>query len=101
MEVSTTHRTMPVIEASQPSAARYLARDLAETAGFGEEDSYRVGIVATELATNLVKHAQGGELLARIAARRPDGEVELIALDRGPGVRDVTVSLADGHSTAG
>lgn len=101
MEVTSSHHTMAVVESSQPSAARMLARELAETAGFGEEDSYRAGLVATELATNLVKHARGGELLARVSATTPDGEVELIAIDRGPGMRDVAACLVDGHSTAG
>ena len=101
MEIDTAHHSIAVVEASQPSAARLITRDLAETAGFGEEDSYRAGIVATELATNLVKHARGGEFLARVTANQPNGEIELIALDRGPGIRNLAASLSDGHSTAG
>jgi anti-sigma regulatory factor (Ser/Thr protein kinase) len=101
MEVISSHRTMSVVEASQPSAARFLAQELAEHAGFDREDTHRAGIVATELATNLVKHARGGQFLARVTAASPRGEIELIALDRGPGMRDVTACLADGHSTAG
>jgi anti-sigma regulatory factor (Ser/Thr protein kinase) len=70
-------------------------------AGFGEEDSYRAGLVATELATNLVKHATGGELLVRHTRLSPKAELELIAIDRGPGIADLSRSLADGYSTAG
>jgi anti-sigma regulatory factor (Ser/Thr protein kinase) len=96
-----SHRAITVVEASQPSAARFLTQQLAEDAGFNREDTYRAGIVATELATNLVKHAQGGQFLARVTSTDPRGEIELIALDHGPGMRDVTACLADGHSTAG
>ncbi len=101
MEVTGSHRTMAVTEASQPSAARFIVRELAETAGFSDEDSYRAGLVATELATNLVKHATGGEFLARVVHTGSPGELEMIAIDRGPGIRDVAAALADGHSTAG
>jgi hypothetical protein len=53
--------------------------------------------VLTEAATNILKHAGHGELLVRPL----HGAVELIALDRGPGMADVGAALADGHSTAG
>jgi anti-sigma regulatory factor (Ser/Thr protein kinase) len=89
-----------VAESSQPSAARYAAHDAAETAGFDEEDIHRAGLVATELATNLLKHATGGEILVRSAGKRP-GEVEILSIDRGPGMADVSRSLSDGHSTSG
>jgi anti-sigma regulatory factor (Ser/Thr protein kinase) len=101
MEVTAPHRKVAVTERSQPAAARFAAHDAAEQAGFGEEDTYRAGLVATELATNLVKHATGGELLVRCVRTPPAGEIEIIAIDRGPGMRDLTRAFADGHSTAG
>src|SRR5262245_52957079 len=101
MEVIGSHQHIAVVEPSQPSEARYAARDAAEAVGFGEEDVYRAGLVATELATNLVKHAVGGEMLIRSVRPRPVGEIELTALDRGPGIDELSRSLADGHSTAG
>jgi hypothetical protein len=55
--------------------------------------------VATEAATNLVKHANGGQLLVRQLA---DGQgIEFLALDTGPGIRNVRECLRDGYSTAG
>jgi anti-sigma regulatory factor (Ser/Thr protein kinase) len=101
MEVSRTHQRIPVTESSQPSAARYATRDIAENAGFNDEDSYRTGLIATELATNLVKHATGGELLVREIPGTDGNEVEILSIDRGPGIHDVLRSLSDGHSTAG
>lgn len=101
MEVGQVHQVVPVVEQTQPSAARFVARSLADAVGFGEEDSYRAGLVATELATNLVKHARGGELLASIIGSDGTAALELIAVDRGPGIRDVARAMTDGHSTAG
>jgi hypothetical protein len=45
-----------------------------------------------------VKHANGGEVLVRATATQ---EIELLAIDRGPGIADVRAALADGRSTAG
>ena len=101
MEVSQAHCQIPVTEASQPSAARFAAHAAAGDAGFREEASYRAGLVATELATNLVKHASGGEILVRCSERAGHGEVEIISIDRGPGIADVSRAMEDGRSTAG
>lgn len=100
MEIAA-HTVVSVVESSQPSSARLAARALADKAGFDEADSYRVGIVATELATNLVKHARVGEILLRINSDGAAHELEMIALDRGPGKPNVSTAMSDGHSTAG
>jgi anti-sigma regulatory factor (Ser/Thr protein kinase) len=96
-----THTAIHVTESSQASQVRLDVRALAGKAGFAEVDVHRAGLVATELASNLVKHASGGGyVLMRISGTTP-GEVELIAFDRGPGIRDLPRAMADGHSTAG
>ena len=98
MEIA--HALIPVVESSQPSAVRFAARDLADRLGFSEEDSYRAGLVATELATNLVKHAQAGEVLLRTTPGAAS-ELEILAIDKGPGIANLSVSFEDGRSTAG
>ena len=99
MEVNTTLR-VPVTERSQVSAARIEARDLARAAGFSEEDEYRAGLVVTELATNLVKHAaEGGEILLRVIGSSGASELEVLAIDRGPGIGDINRALQDGVSS--
>jgi anti-sigma regulatory factor (Ser/Thr protein kinase) len=90
---------LKVEEGSQVGEVRRAALALAAEVGLGEPRSGRLAIVTTELATNVVKHGGGGEILLR---RLDDGPgLELLALDRGPGMRDVAESLRDGHSTAG
>ena len=96
----TSHHACPVHDPTHAISARTAARECAARAGLDETDVYRVGIVATELATNLFKHGKDGTLLIRASGSSP-AEVELIAIDRGPGIRDVAQALVDGHSTAG
>jgi anti-sigma regulatory factor (Ser/Thr protein kinase) len=100
MEIAP-HVVIPVVETSQPSAVRFAARERAERMGFSESDSYRAGLVATELATNLVKHAHGGEVLLRGASNGSGPQLELLAIDKGPGMANVSAALVDGQSTAG
>lgn len=94
-----------VHEASQIAGPRRAALELAALSGFSEERAGKVALVVTELATNLTKHATGGELLFR-PIRNTDGGtnvkgIEILAVDRGPGMRDVTSAREDGYSTAG
>jgi anti-sigma regulatory factor (Ser/Thr protein kinase) len=93
-------RVLPIEETSQIGHARRVAQQVATEAGFDATDAGRTALVATELATNVLKHAQGGEL--HIAALEGVGTrgVEVIAVDRGPGFNLVDC-LPDGFSTGG
>jgi anti-sigma regulatory factor (Ser/Thr protein kinase) len=98
----TVHERVVVTERSQVVAARLVARHFAEQAGLPLEDAHRAGLVATELATNLVKHTTGGgEILVRAAVEPGSIFVELVAIDRAPGMANVARALTDGHSSAG
>ena len=96
-----TTLTLPVQDATQIGAARRLAVTAAGALGISEVEAGEVALVATELATNLVRHAGGGELLVRPLTRGGDAGLEIVALDRGPGMADVGEALRDGYSTAG
>jgi hypothetical protein len=61
----------------------------------------RAGIVATELANNLLRHAGGGELLLQQMQSGDTRLVEILAVDRGGGMVDAERCLTDGFSTGG
>jgi anti-sigma regulatory factor (Ser/Thr protein kinase) len=92
---------LAVQDQSHVAEARRRATDMATRQGFGATDSGKVALVATELATNILKHGKGGEILVGPFGEGNDGGIELIALDKGPGIANVAASLADGYSTAG
>jgi anti-sigma regulatory factor (Ser/Thr protein kinase) len=92
---------LAVQDQSQVAETRRRATDMAERQGFGDADTGRVALVATELATNVLKHGNGGEILVGVYGEGPDTGIELIALDKGAGMSNVAASLADGYSTAG
>ncbi len=88
-------------ERSQVGNARRAAVDMAESSGFDAEQAGTVGLAVTELASNVLKHAGNGRLLLRPLHSDGIDGVELIALDKGPGIANVSASLRDGHSTSG
>ena len=62
----------------------------------------KAALVVTEAASNLLKHAGGGELIVQGLDYEPrPGGLEILALDSGRGMSDVGRCLADGYSTAG
>jgi anti-sigma regulatory factor (Ser/Thr protein kinase) len=88
-----------VADPSQIGEARRAVQSLSMQIGLDETDAGRVAIVVTELATNVVRHGGGGQLLVRALPNR--GGVEVIATDKGPGIGNVDRALLDGFSTGG
>jgi anti-sigma regulatory factor (Ser/Thr protein kinase) len=87
---------LPIAERSQTSEARRIAVQFAQKLGFNDSQAGEVAVVATELANNLVTHAQHGEILLSTFDKRLD----LLSIDRGPGM-NIEACLRDGFSTAG
>jgi anti-sigma regulatory factor (Ser/Thr protein kinase) len=90
-----------VRDASEVGEARRAAAGLAHRKGFSQDVEARIALVATELATNLLKHAGEGLVAINEFIDADGSGIELLALDKGPGMTDVVRCLVDGFSTAG
>ncbi|MGI5423320.1 SpoIIE family protein phosphatase [Streptomyces sp. CA-179760] len=97
---------VPVRDSTRVRDARVAAEDAAALAGLDERRTAAAALVATELATNLLKHAEGGQVLIDIVAppvlregREGSRFVQIAAIDHGPGIADVPAALRDGFST--
>ncbi|MFN6535761.1 MAG: ATP-binding protein [Nostoc sp. EkiNYC01] len=88
-----------ITESSQTGEARRVAMALATRLGFQETERGKVGIVVTEVANNLVQHARGGVVLLRALKHDLALGIEVLSLDKGPGMVDVDECLQDGFST--
>ena len=58
---------------------------MAESLGFDETDAGRAALVAMELATNILKHAQRGVFKVQPVSADGGRGVEMIASDKGEG----------------
>ena len=90
-----------VSEMSQAGEARRKAAAMAQGLGLGEEAAGRVSIVVTEAATNLIKHAGGGQILLCPAEGEEGNAVTVLSLDRGPGMDNLSQCEGDGYSSGG
>lgn len=89
-----------ISDESSVGEVRRFTRAAAESVGLGESVWGKVSIVGTELATNLLRHAKEGVIVVRAYEDGGAGAIDLLALDRGPGMRDVARCMEDGYSTA-
>jgi anti-sigma regulatory factor (Ser/Thr protein kinase) len=90
-----------VEDSSQVGEARRLAMRVAADAGFDESARSDIGIVATEAATNVVRHGHRGEVLITEVDSRTGPGLELVCVDQGPGMPDVGAAMRDGFSSKG
>ena len=98
--VRARQRVLPISAASGPADARRAVAALASTLDFDETTAGELALAVTEAATNIIKHAREGAIVARVVERQGGAGVEVLAIDKGPGM-DVAASMRDGHSTAG
>ncbi|MFA4658116.1 ATP-binding protein, partial [Xanthomonas perforans] len=87
-----------VEEGTQVGQVRREAVALAQACGFDEDGCGRVALVATELCTNLLNHAGGGQMQLCSVAGRDGLGIELCTLDQGRGFV-LADCLPDGYST--
>jgi anti-sigma regulatory factor (Ser/Thr protein kinase) len=92
---------LPVMEESNVGEVRRKAASLAAYLKFTDERAGRLAIISTELAGNIAKHARSGEILLLVLDEPGRSGVEILALDKGPGIGNVAASMRDGYSTAG
>ena len=92
---------LAVDDRSAVGEARRMGARLAGSLGFSEAAAGALALVVTEAASNIVKHADHGEIILRAVQRGATGGIEVIVLDRGPGLANPGQALRDGHSTAG
>jgi len=93
----------PIIiqESSQLAQARREALALASSIGLSETLAGRVALISTEIGTNILKYGGGGEMIMRTFADDDADGIEILALDRGPGIADISQSSRDGQSSSG
>ncbi|MDQ6629179.1 MAG: SpoIIE family protein phosphatase [Pseudomonadota bacterium] len=104
-----TQSVFAIEDASQTAVVRRAGVALAKMHGFSDALAGRVALVITEAATNILKHAGRGRIMLRAVA---DGgtdagngcgtaSVEILAVDAGPGIANLPLSMADGQSATG
>ena len=97
----TVSRNVAVFEDGQVGLARRWVAELCRRVSEDQTFCGKAAIIVTEMARNLVRHAKGGQIVIREIATSGSPSLELLALDRGPGMQNIAACVRDGFSTAG
>lgn len=94
-------QALSLTDQSGVAEARRAIIKLAQSLGFSERYQSDAALVASEAATNIIKYAGKGEILLRQYKSGDIPGIELLALDRGPGITNLDAAQRDGFSTGG
>jgi len=101
--LSMETETLTVINAAVDIVtARQRGRALALDLGFNGADVTLIAAAISEVARNIVDHAQKGEILMSAVNTSLEGGrsgIQIVARDEGPGIRDVAQAMQYGYST--
>ncbi len=79
--------------------ARARARAVAGTLGFELVDQTRIATAVSEIARNALVHGGGGKMTLRTINRKKG--LEIVIVDKGPGIPNINQAVKDGYSTTG
>jgi serine/threonine-protein kinase RsbT len=82
-------------------SARQLGRNMAKELGFGNVDQARITTAISELARNIYLYAGNGKICIQPIEHLGKKGLKIIALDNGPGIRDIRRVMEDGYTTSG
>ena len=96
-----TQQTFYIGDPTEIYAVRRAAALIAKNIGLSNLRVAQLEIVITEAGTNIIKHAQRGQILLRSLSCDDDVGIEIIAIDNGPGIINIDFLMKDGNSTTG
>lgn len=93
------HRSFRADDRSYYSLIKKDIQKIALSLGFDETRVGKIDIIVSELTSNLGKHAIGGEILVGSGKSLGGEYIEIISLDDGPGIPDISRVMTDGYSS--
>jgi serine/threonine-protein kinase RsbT len=94
-------RQIPIVREEDIVLARQEGRTLARGLGFGLVDQSRIATAISELARNIIRYADRGEVMMRVVDLSGRRGLEIVVTDEGPGIADIALALRDGYTTGG
>ena len=103
MEVSqaSTQSVLYLDHPTHAAEARRVALTQTEHMRMSETERGAIAIAVTEMAGNVVKHASAGTILFERVASNGSLGLRVLAIDKGPGIANISSAMEDGFSTSG
>jgi len=90
---------IPIEREADIVAARQKGRELCAEIGFSNTDRTLVATAISEVARNIVRYAERGEIVLSRSESLGRPGIVVIARDQGPGIADPELAMRDGFST--
>jgi anti-sigma regulatory factor (Ser/Thr protein kinase) len=90
---------VPIARDADVVVARQRGRGLAARAGFSATDQTVIATAISEIARNIVKFADRGEVVIRAVSQDGRRGLRVVVRDVGPGIDDPDEAMRDGYST--
>jgi anti-sigma regulatory factor (Ser/Thr protein kinase)/serine/threonine protein phosphatase PrpC len=94
-------QSIPLADSSSTAEARRAGARMAAALGLNETKAGEAAVIITEAARNAVIYGGGGQLMLSGIKSRYETRMDILALDKGPGIADLTRALQDGYSSGG
>ncbi|MBC7343509.1 MAG: anti-sigma regulatory factor [Clostridia bacterium] len=89
-----------IVREEDIAVARQMAKQLAQEFGFSLADVTKIATAVSELARNIYRYAETGKIMIRQRLEENGGPaIQVVAVDRGPGIEDVDLVLTKGYTT--
>ena len=93
------HQSMMIQDQADLVAARRLVSENAKEGGMTVTRENHLRTAASELLTNMLRHAGGGDMRLELIEDSGKQALRVIFLDHGPGIEDLERAMEDGYST--
>lgn len=91
--------TMQIVREQDVVLFRNRVREYSTKTGMNLVNQTKLITAASELVRNMLKYANGGQVIIEIISNNARNGVRLTFIDQGPGIADVPQAMQDGFST--
>ena len=99
--MSSDKRRVPITHEADVTRALLEARMFAKSMNFSEVDTQMIATAVSELARNIIKYADKGEIIIDQIEKGSHTGIEIVARDKGPGISDIEQAVSDNYSSSG
>ncbi len=99
--MSSVKRRVPITHEADVTRALLEAHMFAKSMNFSEVDTQMIATAVSELARNIIKYADKGEIIIDQIEKDYHAGIEIVARDKGPGISDIEQAVTDNYSSSG
>lgn len=92
---------IPITSEEDIVIARKMGREFSEMLGFSTISKTRVITAVSELTRNIYRYAENGWIKLEVIQSSQKKGLKITAVDKGPGIRNISEALTAGYSSSG